>query len=337
MEGNNCSDITPLKQKILGRFFREHLRVSGVTINNNKIHFDVDPRYNYIDLFSGSGRDKDSNLGSPAIFLEQLLNTRVDKPEIARNMEVVGSFIDHNLKYCKNLQKILKVYYTQEERDEISNRLIRRKIDSSKQKFEIFNEDYRTFITKCIALKSGFPGPLDARSYVNYKFKYGLVYIDPYGEIKKKDFSLIGNLFKEELYSRVDVLINLGATTVKRLRAAAKAGVQGIKGDRIVYLDKLLNEIPKDCWCVRIPYTAHQWTFLFGNNYKDKETNKNKMAEFEQAGMYDITSPEGRAIFRVCVYDYKELKKMGYETEFADLGLEKKRKELTLSLEKNDE
>lgn len=83
---------------------------------------------------------------------------------------------------------------------------------------------------------------------------YGLLYADPTGEMP---WTLIADAAAR--LPRVDILLSLQATTVKRLH--------GVWPESKPSLEAALGGIAKTHWLVRELHGPYQWTFLLGTNY----------------------------------------------------------------------
>lgn len=110
--------------------------------------------------------------------------------------------------------------------------------------------------------------------------RFGICYADPNG---KPSFSLLAKIAKTSCYSRLDILMNCSATTVKR------SGPNNHITNGLT-LDGYLQTINKHHWIVREPYGKQQWSFILGTNWAD-------FPGFEKIGMYRIATSRGNQIF----------------------------------------
>ncbi len=152
----------------------------------------------------------------------------------------------------------------------------------------IINEDNKTALPKIIDTKST-------------PWTHGLIYHDPNGY---PDFELLEEIFKKENAKRLDILIRLEATTIKRCRTAfPDKGYQELGGH--------LARIKKSDWLIQEPQTAHQFSFLLGSNWPDLSTLK-------KIGLHLLASDEGRSIFDRLNYTKNEIEdehpKLPYDT-----------------------
>jgi len=104
---------------------------------------------------------------------------------------------------------------------------------------------------------------------------FGMIYADPNGI---PDFGLLADLSRQ--YLRLDILIRLGATFLKRCRRAIPGW------EPLTYY---MAQIRKKVWLVQSPLESdhNQWTFLLGTNYPDYRTMRN-------IRFYRTDTPEGR-------------------------------------------
>jgi len=125
--------------------------------------------------------------------------------------------------------------------------------------------------------------PIDLRGA---KAKFGLLYTDPSGSLPP--FFLLRTISEYPQYAKVDFLISLSATALKRARRSPtthipvefdlKAGIEQIVGKRF--------------WLIREPETQQQWTFLLGTNW-------NQYPAYEKEGFYWLSSSRGQEILRI--------------------------------------
>ena len=127
-----------------------------------------------------------------------------------------------------------------------------------------------------------------------YKPAYGVFYADPNG---MPAWDTLGEIAAHPKAEKMDLLVHLSATTVKRARKAHG-------GD---YLSALLGPMRrhKKHWLVREPNKTRgmQWTFLFGTAWA-------KYPEYKGKGFYWLDSPDGREIMAVLDNTQPELAAM---------------------------
>lgn len=120
--------------------------------------------------------------------------------------------------------------------------------------------------------------------------RLGLLYCDPSGNIPP--FDLLAAFADHKITSRIDILINVPSTSLKRVYAANKD-----KGHK--HLHEYLAGIPKDVWLIRQPQGKHQWSFIIGTRWAS-------MPEFKRIGMHKIGTPEGDEVLRRLTFSERE-------------------------------
>lgn len=128
---------------------------------------------------------------------------------------------------------------------------------------------------KTSAFNGSFESVLPKATFAIPKWSYGIIYFDP---TKSLDFDFISRLFMHENLDRIDILVHISATTMKRLKKP------------------LVNEIEKvnkRHWLIRDVYPTgrdqHQMTFLFGMNW-------NGLKPMKKHRFYSVDSDKGREI-----------------------------------------
>ncbi|MDD4972326.1 MAG: three-Cys-motif partner protein TcmP [Paludibacter sp.] len=123
------------------------------------------------------------------------------------------------------------------------------------------NEEYENILSTLI---------LDVPPY-----SYGLIYFDPTTSL---DFDFLSRIFLHSNLDRVDLLIHISATTMKRLQKP---------------LAEEIKKIAKTNWIIRDVYPtgrdSHQMTFLLGMNWNGLRAMKNHR-------FYNVDSDKGREI-----------------------------------------
>ncbi len=112
--------------------------------------------------------------------------------------------------------------------------------------------------------------------------RYGLVYIDPSGDMP--DFDYLGDISRYKANQYMDFLINISATNVKRIRKSPDT-------DFSENLMELLGKLDKKHWLVREPYAKHQWTMLIGTNW-------DAFPKFKGRRFFRTNEPDGRDILQ---------------------------------------
>jgi hypothetical protein len=110
--------------------------------------------------------------------------------------------------------------------------------------------------------------------------RLGLLYCDPSGTYPP--FDLLAEFASNKLTERIDLLVYLNATNIKRVHS-----VHGEKGYK--RLDEALSSIPKEAWVIRESAGHEQWTFAFGSRWDG-------IKRLRLPGFHPIGSPEGQAI-----------------------------------------
>lgn len=132
------------------------------------------------------------------------------------------------------------------------------------------------------------------------RHRFGMIYHDPNGE---PNFDLLAEVSKLSALSKIDILVYLSGTTLKRVRCAFR--------DRDGLLDRLAT-INKQHWLVRDISTSgpQQWTFLLGTNWID-------FPEYKRAGFYRTDGDKGRDILHVLSTTEKEREQAAQIAMFA--------------------
>lgn len=112
--------------------------------------------------------------------------------------------------------------------------------------------------------------------------RLGLLYCDT--NATYPPFDLLAQFASQKLTERIDILVYLSATTIKRC-----CGAFPEKGFRP--LRDALSAIPKSDWLLRRKSGKHQWTFALGTLWSKQQSFKNR-------DFWRIDSPEGEAILQ---------------------------------------
>lgn len=135
------------------------------------------------------------------------------------------------------------------------------------------------------------------------KSTYGMIYHDPNGA---PNFELLAELSRKPAFQRIDFVIYLGATTIKRARGMEKALGKNAK---FKLLTDYLNSINKKTWIVRKPVGKNQWTFAVGSNWVN-------LPDWRKRGFYRIDTPEGKSVLERLTYTDGELDDMSGQMSF---------------------
>lgn len=122
--------------------------------------------------------------------------------------------------------------------------------------------------------------------------QYGLLYCDPPQDEDTFDRSFELMTYASERYSRLDLMLYVSATNLKRIRA--------YKGTP--FLSERFKPINKKHWAIRRLRDQQQYTFLIGTNYIE-------WAEWHNRGFFKIASPQGKQILEKADLTNDELKK----------------------------
>jgi len=114
----------------------------------------------------------------------------------------------------------------------------------------------------------------------------GLLYCDTSGTYPP--FPLLAEFASNKLTERVDLLLYVSATTIKRC-----CGAFPDKGFQL--LSDGLASISKATWIIREPQGRHQWTFICGSKWEG-------LSGFPKRGFYKLNTDEGQAILRRLTY-----------------------------------
>lgn len=120
--------------------------------------------------------------------------------------------------------------------------------------------------------------------------QYGIAYLDSFGgESLYLDTPQIAFCLSQK-FRKVDILLNVNATSIKRPRGA---------GFTDIYAIDIIDQIEKSYWIVSEPYGKHQWAFLIGTNWQHFPT-------WEKEGFYNIGSNDGQEILRIINFSKNE-------------------------------
>lgn len=242
-DGYASSAETEQKQEHFRYILRVHLGIVKAILGKKWARYKVSPLYHYLDLTAGPGDC--TNLQGHG------------------NYSGPGSpliFLDEVTKREMGYRAILF-----EKSDVSVGRL--RTLCRDNGSVEVVHGTYQQRLPDYMTVNGG-------------RLKYGLVYLDPSGNLPDLDaLSIMGALAE---WNTVDVLLYLAATTMKRVLNAFPDKHQKRFGD-------YLGVVRKKHWIIREPHTAFQWTFCIGTNWE-------AFPKFKRMGFYHIESPEGASI-----------------------------------------
>lgn len=127
---------------------------------------------------------------------------------------------------------------------------------------------------------------------------FGLLYLDTSGSVP--NFDALAEISKHMSMQRVDFLLHIATTSIKRVRRSAIGG-----GDD---LNEGIRKINKKYWYTTPPQTKHQWIFLLGTNYPSYTNKKN--------GLYRLDTEIGKENFNIANYIPKEREKLSGQMYF---------------------
>lgn len=128
---------------------------------------------------------------------------------------------------------------------------------------------------------------------------YGYVFHDPNG-VDDFNADMLLDIFNYPAFHRIDLIINIGATSFKRVLGA-------FPNRQDARLDTAISRLVdrKKVWLVREPYGKNQWTFLVGSNWV-------KLPDWKRQGFFRMDSPEGEDILDRLMYTGPQLEEMEY-------------------------
>jgi len=122
---------------------------------------------------------------------------------------------------------------------------------------------------------------------------YGILYIDPNGLI---DFDGLQKISRNRKFKLMDIIIHIGAVSLKRVRGAVNNKEELIEG---------IKKINKSKWHISETFrenTQQQWFFLFGTNNK----NEKYKPKSEGIKFYDLNNYMGNRILHRLNFTKKE-------------------------------
>lgn len=136
------------------------------------------------------------------------------------------------------------------------------------------------------------------------KSTHGLIYHDPNGTVP--NFDLLSELSRKPTFQRIDFVVYLSATNIKRVRRFEQVTGRDAK---VMLLTDYLKSINKSTWIVRKPTGKHQWTFAIGSNWVN-------FPEWKKRGFYQIDTPEGKSVLERLTYTDSELDNLNGQMSF---------------------
>ena len=237
------SDYTKHKQDGLKSLLHVNMRIVKPSLSRCWKPGMPNLSYFHFDLNAGSGyNETEGVVGSPLVFL----NTAT-----AEQINYRAFFCDINKESCEKLLGRI----------------------SHNEKAYVFWGDNRSFsemIPDIIRLK---PESENCVTGENPRFAMGSVYVDPNGPSGLM-VDEMASLFR--LCDRLDLIVNLSATGLKRSKSASWS----------MTVSELMGKIRKKHWVVRKFYGPWQWTLLLGSNF-------DKVPSWKAKGFVLAESPEG--------------------------------------------
>jgi hypothetical protein len=128
----------------------------------------------------------------------------------------------------------------------------------------------------------------------------GTVVVDPNGcDVPIEDLAMLNRLAP-----KLDVILNVGATSFKRVRKYK----ENHGHDDAIDLRFLMDRIGKAHWQIREPQGRNQWTLLVGRNGV-------RAGSHRALGFHDVESDYGQHLFNVCNLTPEELPRAAGQTD----------------------
>lgn len=262
------SEETDVKQEQFNGFIDMHTRiVQGIFRRKPWMR----KPYIYLDLYAGKGTYQSvvtggTRLGSPLVFLSQVAKVGID---------FEASFFDNGM----NGQNIAEL--SAHIQDSYPGLYHRCRFHDGDNLLES-----RSYLGNVPPHHSA----LRYNQHVNAN-RMGLIYADPNGDNIDRTFEMLSLYSRCATYRTVDILVNVPATIIKRVRNA------NTKYDK--YFSDYINMIDKSFVIVREPHTIQQWMFVFLTNWAN-------FPQWEKKGWYRIDSDDGKRIMAHANYTAEE-------------------------------
>jgi hypothetical protein len=260
--GYGWSWHTPIKQAHYAEIVYKHVNVvAGMLGVYPKWIY---PAYHLLDVTAGWGIDPATGKdGSPLVFLRRVMN----------------------------LPMPYRCWFFEKEREQF---------ESLQKKVVPVREDDRCIGLECV--HASFEHRLletarEIKERCRGKQAFGLLYYDPTGEAIPDDLIHLLKRFNRIL-PRMDILINISATNVKRTaNSTACTNYRPLKA--------CLNDLDRKVWLIREIHRgdAFQWTFVLGTGYSS-------FPNLEQIGLYRTTTAKGEAILHKANFTREQQKSM---------------------------
>jgi len=189
--------------------------------------------YNYLDCFCGEGH-----------YISPNDNKEHEGSPVIFSKAVMADYFPFPI----------NPYFNDKKQEHITQLETRLRFDVDFQEFELFNMDFQDFLNSVHLGR-------------DKKAIYGLVYLDPYKQLTLDELATVRSFLSR--YSRIDVMLNFPATSLKRcIGAREKSGYN--YSDEYLSIDATLDYLGKKHWWIRLPIQGDksQWCFLLGSNYE---------------------------------------------------------------------
>lgn len=261
ISGVGVSEATKYKQEHFRTIVKTHLQATCYGILPNAMrHRWSEPRYYYFDLNSGPGV-VDGEDGSPLIFLDEASNY----PQMKFKCVLIENNTDNFMQLKENIDAR---FYPK-------NIEIIMCYGDNKEELQRFNYVNNTINRQC----------------------FGLLYSDPNGTFP--DIDLLSDITNNPRFAKLDIVMNLAATSIKRLSKCGK-----VKETRD--LKECLSSLNKSHFIIREPYLKHQWTMIIATNW-------NSFPKFKKQGFHELNSEIGQSLLNLFNYTADEIKENDYQ------------------------
>lgn len=253
VNGYGCSEVTAAKQDAFRYLLRCHMRITAKALAANERSrraYASDRwwnwRYHFIDLTAGPGdcRGLLTKQGEPMPYEGPGSPLIFLEEAYSEGTKYDATFFEQCSDTACALQEATAGYPS----------------------VSVVNEDFRVGLGRIARCGEGLS-------------KYGLMYYDPSGTVPQVEE--IRSVLGLAPWSTVDLLMNISATTIKRVRGAFQD-----KPTRA--FSEIIDRIGKRHWIIRETPGRWQFALVLGSNIR--------LNGFRRKGFYDLRSQEGEAI-----------------------------------------